>query len=1276
MILEENTPYELVAALPGVGHFHTVFTTASELFTTSISGSVSADLDIDAVSVDRSFIIITAEPPLDLLDPERPNDVGPLLKAAKSVVPMGRTYEATGLPNGTYYPYAHVLVEVGRDHFIVNGFVDVDEDNIPDGVEISDANPNPTADIIVQLPDPFLVLETSPASRATGVGGGETTIAVTFNRAIGEAASDAIAIHPEPVSHGDVEVNNATARIVAVLEDGTIYGVVVDGVEDSQGEPLASAYKFAFATGDIATGSITGRLFLPRDLPVQQRVIEKAAVVQLFRIVEGAPQERPSRTFPTRSGEFVIENIPDGEYAIAGFVEVGIPKGQRPGRANAATDRRGPNVSAELADRVNEGGFDKDEAHRRFEHRAVPAGYDHIEFFGYYDADEDGKPDIITIADGNAMEGADIFLRPLKRRRDEVLSVVAHSPEKGTTVETATELSLTFSAPLFTRGRHVAVDAVLVPRPQSGALSLNFELSDDAKTITWPVTLSENKRYRLIVAFAEGVGGKILVDPFELGLNTKVETEEDEEGEGYGNVSGTVTLSEGIIDDAEVVLHTRARGPRKQIDVVGVATVDVETGAYLIEDVHEGEYRLYMKMLTADGEELYRFHDGNGDGEPDPVTVADGVTTSGIDIAVQVVTIDADEVALTAEADSNRTVSLDLNTEAGNNRRNAVSDLSSGDNLAVAIYYQDVKDVTGFAFTLSYDPTQLEFLFVVPSTPDEKNFLVQNGGTTVFLPAQLGEKTVLYGGAILGATSETASAGDGLLGVAHFTVLDDFDGTVFSVVETIFKGLNYSHTITIPVSAAALPSLELLQQQKGPVSFDFDESAQDQAQLNRGFIDPGTEFTVAVYLNGITDLSGVTDLSNYGVTVQYEPDQVTYVGFTSLSAQETNFLVSGGGTVMSLPPLQGAASVEFGSAILGADANNAPDGQGLIGVLTFEANEGFTQSDLIITEYSLNTVGGEQQTFATTIIGRVAAGEVDLSIPAGEITQVEITGVAGDADFSGDGKVDLQDFFALADNFGAEALDNLSVYDLDLDGLIGFGDFFKFADAYTAGKAVAPTATDWVGELELLTAVDDSGMNVTALPQTDLRFDRYGVALRFDPRVMRLASTASDEGVLAIELGPGELLVSATPPGVLPDGSQLQFEWIDASGPPLATEITLAVERAAVRAEDREIYDLRPSTIRAVLPTAFRLDQNYPNPFNPATTIYYQLPVAGAVRLEIFDVLGQRARTLVNEVRPAGAYSISWRGRDDGGHSVASGIYFYRLEAGTFTNVRKLMLLK
>jgi 5'-nucleotidase/UDP-sugar diphosphatase len=96
----------------------------------------------------------------------------------------------------------------------------------------------------------------------------------------------------------------------------------------------------------------------------------------------------------------------------------------------------------------------------------------------------------------------------------------------------------------------------------------------------------------------------------------------------------------------------------------------------------------------------------------------------------------------------------------------------------------------------------------------------------------------------------------------------------------------------------------------------------------------------------------------------------------------------------------------------------------------------------------------------------------------------------------------------------------------------------------------------------------------------------------------------------------------------------------------------------------------------AGLPTSVQLCQNYPNPFNPTTVISYTLPAAAQVRLTVLNLLGQEVKVLVNDFVEAGSHNATWDGRGADGQSVASGIYFYRIHAGSCLETRKMLLLK
>lgn len=93
-------------------------------------------------------------------------------------------------------------------------------------------------------------------------------------------------------------------------------------------------------------------------------------------------------------------------------------------------------------------------------------------------------------------------------------------------------------------------------------------------------------------------------------------------------------------------------------------------------------------------------------------------------------------------------------------------------------------------------------------------------------------------------------------------------------------------------------------------------------------------------------------------------------------------------------------------------------------------------------------------------------------------------------------------------------------------------------------------------------------------------------------------------------------------------------------------------------------------------PKVFSLAQNYPNPFNAATNFRFTLPRASQVEINIFNIRGQRVKTIVDNPMEAGVYVVDWDGTDQNGDPVSSGIYFYRMNAGDFSDMKKMVLLK
>ena len=102
-----------------------------------------------------------------------------------------------------------------------------------------------------------------------------------------------------------------------------------------------------------------------------------------------------------------------------------------------------------------------------------------------------------------------------------------------------------------------------------------------------------------------------------------------------------------------------------------------------------------------------------------------------------------------------------------------------------------------------------------------------------------------------------------------------------------------------------------------------------------------------------------------------------------------------------------------------------------------------------------------------------------------------------------------------------------------------------------------------------------------------------------------------------------------------------------------------------------EFIDQSTGLTIETIPTKYFISQNYPNPFNPSTTIEYSIPKESFVSLNIYDALGQEVKKMVNEDKPAGSYKINFKAAN-----LSSGIYFYRIQARDFVQIKKLIFIK
>ena len=298
--------------------------------------------------------------------------------------------------------------------------------------------------------------------------------------------------------------------------------------------------------------------------------------------------------------------------------------------------------------------------------------------------------------------------------------------------------------------------------------------------------------------------------------------------------------------------------------------------------------------------------------------------------------------------------------------------------------------------------------------------------------------------------------------------------------------------------------------------------------------------------------------------------------------------------------------------------------------------------------------------------------------------------------FGADNRVGFDDFFILADLFGLTAGDEGfdPAFDLAPSAMIDFDDFFVFADNFGrstagAGKRVPMLAglnADARMYLDARTAMPIVGEDfVLDVRLADfVAMKGYGLQVQYDASKLEFVQALTDQPLGGSELAAPQVLSDEA--GVLAlvaHGDIVSDGEVELS---LVFRAKTEIENTVIEITDSQTYDSEFGFNRLALPApvqlqtrpeVFALANNYPNPFNPATTIKYALPQAADVELTVYNVVGQPVRTLVAEHQSAGRYVVEWDATNASGHSLSSGMYFYRLEAGgEFLETKKMLLLK
>lgn len=295
-------------------------------------------------------------------------------------------------------------------------------------------------------------------------------------------------------------------------------------------------------------------------------------------------------------------------------------------------------------------------------------------------------------------------------------------------------------------------------------------------------------------------------------------------------------------------------------------------------------------------------------------------------------------------------------------------------------------------------------------------------------------------------------------------------------------------------------------------------------------------------------------------------------------------------------------------------------------------------------------------------------------------------------DVNSDGYINVADVVSVvAYIIGTSTLDRRQFAAADMNGnaVVDVNDLVAIINTIFGGSL--PVSGPWDGPLATLSLGSDDYLvsaDNTIEIKANLPTEIAGVQLEisYNPDKVRLldpekSSAAEELNLRYRDDGNGRMVLLLYPQGG--SGS------IDA-GEGVLVSLPIAAGGEYINEEDIQITSAvlaDPSATeipvegfnRTALPRSFSLEQNYPNPFNPQTTIEFSINAASAyqqVRLDVYNILGERVKTLLDEALAAGRYRAVWDGRNNTGTVAASGVYFYRLSVGDLSETKKMILMK
>jgi len=760
------------------------------------------------------------------------------------------------------------------------------------------------------------------------------------------------------------------------------------------------------------------------------------------------------------------------------------------------------------------------------------------------------------------------------------------------------------------------------------------------------------------------------------------------------------TPTQAQVDTQQIAIKVTDRnsGTATQSFTVRVTAVDDAPIIAATPDTSALEDSLYSLNLQASDEEggtlTYALSQG-----PAAMTVdSTGVLTwtpAGTDIGTHPVVVTASDPAgqtaslsfslvVTAVNDAPK-ISAQTPTDAlvRNAPGNAVSFSVSandeeGDALSFSWLVNDTLQTGSVDTTFTYTPTiaQRDSVTVrIADASDTTSFTWHVDGRQI-PRITLGESSVDFGSVAIGDTARSeivvSNIGETALSISSLQVGDLHFAAVFAAIsidpnQSTTLALSYAPTargtsvdtirfssddpdnatLSIPVIGIGAVATTL--------SLDLDTTAGDQASGQTN-IQAGDVLSIAVYAQK------TASLQSYQMRFTFNPNLFSFSSFAAQSDSETGLLASQGASVVVLSAVESDSIAVLDAAI----STGGISSSGLLGVATFKADSSATSGQTHITLQRANLKSQDVTTADT--LGAGLSVSINLR-PA----------LLGDFDFDAD--VDFNDFFFFADNFGRADFDPAT--DLNTDGAVTFDDFFIFADNFgqtaLAKLIVGEGAQTAPLRLGLVDSQPDQ-ISLTPYWQGEVAARGYVLSLDFDPTVLHFSQYSPREGE-----APLPWIVESTP-GHLTLAAGLARGQADFSGEDLGQFIfsRLAPHETQIRPTAALSFDgdhvetlLPPPALDLqALPQTYALFPAHPNPFNPETTIPFYLPGNSRLSLTVYDLLGRPVRTLVDGPMQAGFHSLTWRGNNDDGRSVASGLYLIEMKAEQWRQIRKVMLLK